>query len=208
MDDYARKMFSLAVHRLQVMRSYNTLIGNMREKLQILKIEAPFGFSDEIDLNTNLLVYVDSCIALLFFIKEQIGGDFVENNSLAHRILREWRNYNHHERYIPFDPRRRAVDGTVDFFLAPMLISNKDLRQRVFGSGETAVLSYVTLGDILDRHQHYIGEVLNKVEHFVVIELRKRNGDSSIVKFTNPYPIGEFALGGKETCSDDEFWNS
>jgi len=181
----------------------------IQEKVHILNIGAPFGFSDELDVNSKLLIYADSCIALLEFVVKvgPFKNSDAERGPLAHKILREWRNVNHHEGYLAFTPRRNYLDdinNVCNFYIAPDLFIGM-YKFKEFKESIENVLpdqkgsSRATLSDLLEKHQDYIKKVLGSIDKCIQEDARK-------VAYCNPYPIAEHGGRRINECSDDEFW--
>mgnify|MGYP006928202183 CR=1 FL=1 len=176
--ELTQKLNSFHVLWIRYHKSYFAVLGTLEDKSIRLKTHK-YGESDEIELNEDTLLYTDQAIRLMEFLKNSSLVDGLEPNDLpfVHRLLRKWRNINHHKKYLPFRLTSIAdgnlnVDGTIKkaedyplkFYLYATIRSNEGLESIARDFGKMDRYTFSTLDDLIKIHHSFMLLVFETAE--------------------------------------------
>jgi len=167
------------VHNRLQRESYVDVVSCITKKIDLLKSDMfPFGYSDELELNGKLLSYVDQSISLMFYIEKTLGFENNCSDCLAHTLLREFRNFNHHQGYKPIYPVKTELG--IDFYVHHPFLTIPKISKLKWSK----VTSSLTLLELVLEHQKYINNIKAKT-----IEDLKTKYPNKWIKFSREYSI-------------------
>ncbi|MCK6423715.1 MAG: hypothetical protein L6Q75_01325 [Burkholderiaceae bacterium] len=184
LNSLLRAFTSVLLGEERVKDSYLAASRTLQLKQCLLAGPLPFSLRDELDLNRDVLAYVDTCISQISTMQKLAGLPRL-SFPILHALLRMFRDYNHHVGYHPFVPYRCPNDPT-EFYVWPVLRILPGVRDK-YGSW-WGTPNRLTLGEMLTENQGYLLELIAKTKTtpaFVSLDL----------KFHKVYQIGELSFG-------------
>jgi hypothetical protein len=196
-------------------RAYHRIIGTLEDKTMRVNM-FKYDKSDEMELNEDLLFYADACIRFLEIIDKNCLFPESKKPPFVHKILREYRNINHHEGYVPVELYGISLPGNekkwheipkklyihtyilslVDFY------KNKKFQQIVESHNRHPrdCFTEATLKEFVEDHHLFMIYVL----HVSDKEIKQRLPRTRLVK-TPPCRICGGGSFGKEYTPDEYF---
>lgn len=161
--DLQEELDNLERYWLRYRRAYNRLKAEIDEK-QILLNFKRVSQSDTWSLNDALYQYVEVAISSFEWLKPQSRNkqNYVQTLPFSHRLLREWRNINHHEKVFDiglFELKIRTSDGSetkvpTDWNITNLFFERNEKLSAIvrekFGSHDIA--TDATLSDLVAAH--------------------------------------------------------
>ena len=179
------KISGFEMHKRMLREEYYNAVGCIVKKVDLIKADIfPFGYSDELELNENLLSYIDRSIALMEYIKRSLNLGDKCPKILGHTLLREFRNFNHHEGYRPIYPVRTNGLGT-DFFVYHPFLAIPKIQQLEWARE----MKSLTILELINWHQKYVDGINEKT-----VDAMRKQYQNKWVKM-NPKYFSQMEMG-------------
>ncbi|MGF1517035.1 MAG: hypothetical protein ACFCVB_04420 [Nodosilinea sp.] len=128
-----------------------------------------------------------------------MGQPFKFSLPFEHRLLREFRNINHHSGYFPVKPYRTEHDRNGKFIIWPVFRALQAIKKDYPEWCEKR--NNVQLSTLLIRHQEFLYGYNKKLTN-----LLEKQKEAGMVKFIHMPPHALSEIAGGPIISDEESW--
>lgn len=184
-------------------RTFRNLLSEIEEQESLLEAGLPFTFAHEIEITNSLLNYSNESVSYLEVLRSAIAKDLGQSFKFSlpfeHRLLREFRNINHHSRYFPIQPFRTERDRNGKFVIWPIFSMLRAIKKDYPEWCEKR--NNVQLSTLIIRHQEFLDKYNEKL-----IYLLKKREESGKAKVVHGPPNALAEIAGGTIISDEESW--
>jgi hypothetical protein len=108
--ELAKAYFACLVDQEHVVETFFQAKSALKLKSQLLNSPLEFTLRDELDLHRAIMAFATSCISHITTLQKMAGLEQLDFPNY-HDFLRCFRDFNHHEFYLPFTPYSASIAG-------------------------------------------------------------------------------------------------
>lgn len=191
-DLLVRGKLQITLGFISLKRKKQEIENVLEEQQSLLDAGVPYSIKYEIELNEALIQYANECIYLITRLQKcKLLGklDF----PLQHKLIRYWRDYNHHEAALEFKPMKSFSEG-IKFYIWPILSNIPAIKKEYPHWCRQA--NGVELIELIQRNQEYMESLMKEASDNL----------PNVQLLFFPYQCGQVYFG-KDRISNEESWH-
>ncbi len=162
MADIKQQFLSVTVGRENLVNTHARAKAVIAGKRAFLDGPIPFQFRDEMDVHHSVLDFANAAVSQISVLKNMLGLS-TQKFPEEHKLIREFRNHNHHVGYKGFMPVHIASEKTIDFYVWPILCHDEYFKEKF--PKWCSEPSKLLLIDLLDANLSYVQSLTDSCMH-------------------------------------------